>query len=107
MELVSSVTRSLSKTIRALSDHRLTPTHLEGGVSSGHHIAHHASELCALGNDEPYLKFHRDKVTLCPDIRFLPKVVSAFHVNQDINLPSFVPSPSTPLEQRFHTLDVR
>ena len=69
--------------------------------------ARRASELCALRTDEPYLIFHHDKVTLRPDNQFLPKVVTSFHVNQDISLPAFFPRPSTPLEQRLHTLDVR
>ena len=69
--------------------------------------ARRASELAALRVDEPYLTFHKDKVVLRPDMRFLPKVVSNFHVNQDIVLPTFFPTPSSPLESTLHTLDVR
>ena len=69
--------------------------------------ARRASELCALRMDPPYLAFHKDKVVLRPDPSFLPKVVSEFHVNQDIVLPAFFQSPSTPLERKLHALDVR
>ena len=69
--------------------------------------ARRASELAALRVDEPYLTFHKDKVVLRPDVRFLPKVVSNFHVNQDIILPTFFPSPTSPLETTLHKLDVR
>lgn len=37
----------------------------------------------------------------------LPKVVSKFHVAQDITLPVFFPSPTLTFEQTLHTLDVR
>ncbi|CAJ0951244.1 unnamed protein product [Ranitomeya imitator] len=37
---------------------------------------------------------------------FLPMVVSAFHINEDIVLPSFCPSPAHPLEKSLHKLDV-
>ncbi|KAJ7338911.1 hypothetical protein JRQ81_012813 [Phrynocephalus forsythii] len=50
-----------------------------------------ASELCALRCDQPYLQFHRDRVVAYPDITFLPKVVSSFHVSQPIILPAFPP----------------
>ena len=69
--------------------------------------ARRASELAALRIDEPYLTFHKDKVVLRPDVAFLPKVVSDFHVNQDIVLPTFFPAPTTPLETTLHALDVR
>ncbi|XP_062815884.1 uncharacterized protein LOC134293149 [Anolis carolinensis] len=69
--------------------------------------ARRPSELAALRVDEPYLRFHHDRAVLRPDITFLPKVVSAFHLNQDIVLPAFFPNPSSPLERRMHLLDVR
>ena len=50
---------------------------------------------------------HPDKVTLYIDISFLPKVVSEFHVNEPIVLPTFFPSPTTPVERKLHSLDVR
>ncbi|XP_042315264.1 uncharacterized protein LOC121926389 [Sceloporus undulatus] len=69
--------------------------------------ARRAGELCALRADQPYIRFHRDKVVLRADITFLPKVVSAFHLNQDIILPILAPNPSTDEERRMHSLDVR
>ena len=39
--------------------------------------------------DTPYLQFHPDKVTLYPDVSFLPKVISDFHLNQPPNYPPF------------------
>ncbi|XP_063003412.1 uncharacterized protein LOC134413212 [Elgaria multicarinata webbii] len=67
--------------------------------------ARHASELAALRIDSPYTVFHADKVVLRPDPAFLPKVVSSFHLGQDITLPSFFPSPTSPIESALHTLD--
>ncbi|KAF7252362.1 Protein P [Varanus komodoensis] len=69
--------------------------------------ARRASELCALRIDPPYLNFHREKVVLRLDPSFLPKVATSFHMGQDIILPAFFPSPSTPLERSLHSLDVR
>lgn len=37
---------------------------------------------------------------------FLPKVVSNFHLIQDIILPSFFPNPKTREERSLHSLDV-
>ncbi|KAJ7332170.1 hypothetical protein JRQ81_014350 [Phrynocephalus forsythii] len=69
--------------------------------------ARRASELAALRMDPPFLQFYPDKVTLFPDITFLPKVVSEFHINQPIILPTFFPAPTTDLERSLHLLDVR
>ncbi|KAH0626949.1 hypothetical protein JD844_002267 [Phrynosoma platyrhinos] len=52
-----------------------------------------------------YLCFHKDKVVLCTDI--LSKVVLAFHINQDIVLPTLAPNLSTDTKCRMHTLDIR
>ena len=49
--------------------------------------ARRVSELAALSCKEPYLICHKDKIVLRPHPTFLPKVVSAFHLNQDIVLP--------------------
>ena len=68
--------------------------------------ARKASELSALRSDSPYLQMHPDKVTLYLDMSFLPRVVSEFHVNQLI-LPTFFPSPFTPIERKLHSLDVK
>ncbi|XP_042317564.1 uncharacterized protein LOC121927762 [Sceloporus undulatus] len=69
--------------------------------------ARRAGELCALRRDQPFLRFHLDKVVLRTDITFLPKVVSAFHMCQDIVLPTLAPNPTTDAERVLHTLDVR
>ncbi|CAJ0946837.1 unnamed protein product, partial [Ranitomeya imitator] len=64
------------------------------------------SELAALSCRSPFLVLHQDKVVLRPVPSFLPKVVSAFHINEDIVLPSLCPSPVHPLEKSLHNLDV-
>uniref|UniRef100_A0A8C4YQU8 Dedicator of cytokinesis 7 n=1 Tax=Gopherus evgoodei TaxID=1825980 RepID=A0A8C4YQU8_9SAUR len=70
--------------------------------------ARRVSELRALVVDPPYTVFHKDKVQLRPHPAFLPKVVSAFHINQEIFLPVFFPKPhSSGREQQLHSLDVR
>lgn len=42
------------------------------------------SELPALSCKEPFLALNQDRVVLLPQPDFLLKVVSSFHVNQDI-----------------------
>ncbi|KAM9325375.1 uncharacterized protein PAF06_001534 [Gastrophryne carolinensis] len=64
------------------------------------------SELAALSIQPPYFERHRDKVVFRFKPDFLPKVVSAFHLNQDIVLPSLCPNPSNPKERVLHSLDV-
>ena len=44
---------------------------------------------------------------LYPDVSFLPKVVSEFHLNQPLSLPTLFPQPSSDVERMLHTLDVR
>ena len=46
-------------------------------------------------------------MTLYFDVSFLPKVISDFHLNQPIILPSFFKSPSSRLEHMLHNLDTR
>ena len=41
------------------------------------------------------------------DVSFLPKVVSDFHVNQPLILPTLFPSPATDVERMLHMFDVR
>ncbi|KAJ7317129.1 hypothetical protein JRQ81_003291 [Phrynocephalus forsythii] len=69
--------------------------------------AHRSSELTALHVDPPFLQFHPNKITVYPDISFLPKVVSDFHLTQLLVLPTFFPSLFSNLERTLHTLDVR
>ncbi|CAJ0961645.1 unnamed protein product [Ranitomeya imitator] len=47
-----------------------------------------------------------DKVVLRPAPSFLPKVVSSFHINEDIVLPSFCPAPTHRVEKALYTLDL-
>lgn len=65
------------------------------------------SELVALCRTPPYLVFQPHSVRLRPDSTFLPKVVSQFHLNADIILPDFFPSPKTAQDRLLHTLDVK
>lgn len=65
------------------------------------------SELQALCCNEPYTVFHSNRVVLRTHPSFLPKVVSDFHINQGITLPTFFPNPSTPPERALHSLDLK
>ncbi|XP_078233695.1 uncharacterized protein LOC144583561 [Pogona vitticeps] len=69
--------------------------------------ARRAGELAALRVDQPYLQFFKEKVVLHTDVSFLPKVVSQFHLNQPLILPTLFPNPSDDTERMFHMLDVR
>ncbi|CAJ0929883.1 unnamed protein product [Ranitomeya imitator] len=64
------------------------------------------SELAALSCRPPFLVIHQDKVVFRPPPSFLPKVVSTFHLNEDIVLPSFCPAPTHPLERSLNKLDL-
>ncbi|CAJ0928111.1 unnamed protein product [Ranitomeya imitator] len=64
------------------------------------------SELAALSCQVPFLIFHQDKVVLRTSPSFLPKVVSSFHLNEDIVLPSLCPAPVHRIEKALHTLDL-
>lgn len=69
--------------------------------------ARRVSEIQALCANEPYTVFHLNRVVMRTRPSFLPKVVSDFHVNQAISLPTFFPNPSTPAERALHSLDLR
>lgn len=56
------------------------------------------SELAALYCKPPYLVIHKDWVVLCPSLSFLPKMVSAFHLHENIVLPSLCPRLLYPKE---------
>ncbi|CAJ0926027.1 unnamed protein product [Ranitomeya imitator] len=64
------------------------------------------SELAALSCRPLFLVIHQDKVVFRPPPSFLPKVVSTFHLNEDIVLPSFFPAPTHPLERSLNKLDL-
>ncbi|KAE8636869.1 hypothetical protein XENTR_v10003178 [Xenopus tropicalis] len=67
--------------------------------------ARRVSELSSLSCQSPYLIFHEDRTVLRTIPSFTPKVISAFHINQDITIPSFCPNPKTPKEVALHSLD--
>ncbi|XP_064422174.1 uncharacterized protein LOC135359979 [Latimeria chalumnae] len=70
--------------------------------------ARRISELQALVVQEPFTCFLRDKVVLRTHPRFLPKVVSDFHINQEIFLPVFFPGlHSCEGDERLHRLNVK
>uniref|UniRef100_A0A803K8I3 Tyr recombinase domain-containing protein n=1 Tax=Xenopus tropicalis TaxID=8364 RepID=A0A803K8I3_XENTR len=68
--------------------------------------ARRVSELGALSCSEPFLVFHEDRAVLRTIPGFLPKVVSNFHINTEIVLPSFCNKPKNDKETRLHQLDV-
>lgn len=67
--------------------------------------ARRIGKLSALVINQPHTQILDDKIILRPD--FLPKVVSAFHRNQEIILPSFCGAASYSKEKNFHSLNVR
>ncbi|XP_071996906.1 uncharacterized protein [Engystomops pustulosus] len=69
--------------------------------------ARRLGELQALSICEPYLSVSEDRITLRLDRNFLPKIVSNFHRNQEIILPTFCHHPKNPVEEKWHLLDVR
>lgn len=69
-------------------------------------LARRASELSALDIRAPFLTFLPNAVELQINVRFLPKVVSEFHLHSAIILPDFYPTPTSDAERLLHTLDV-
>ncbi|XP_029445511.1 uncharacterized protein LOC115084588 [Rhinatrema bivittatum] len=70
--------------------------------------ARRVSELQALVHYSPYLKLFQDRVVLRTHPSLLPKIVSAFHLNQDIVLPTFsLPPHQDERHQSLHTLDCK
>lgn len=49
------------------------------------------SNLTALKADYPFLQFYDNRVTLQPSVKYLPKVVSKFHLGQDFFCQFFLP----------------
>ncbi|KAF7239249.1 Methylated-DNA--protein-cysteine methyltransferase [Varanus komodoensis] len=71
--------------------------------------AHNFRKLSTLWIDVPFLTFYRDKVVLCTGPNFTPKIMSSFHINQDILLPAFFPfqpSSATLLESTLYLLNI-
>ena len=50
------------------------------------------SELHALTLEEPFFQVRPDRLVLRTNPKFMPKVVSAFHINQTIELPVLFPN---------------
>nr|XP_014437222.1 uncharacterized protein LOC106733090 [Pelodiscus sinensis] len=70
--------------------------------------ARRVSELRALTIEPPYLVFSHDNVRLRPHPTFLPKVVSPFHLSQEIYLAVFFSKPhASPKERVLHSLDAK
>ncbi|XP_064409347.1 uncharacterized protein LOC135354804 [Latimeria chalumnae] len=70
--------------------------------------ARRISELQALVVHEPFTRFLRDKVVLRTHPQFLLKVVSEFHINQEIFLPVLFPGPhSCDGDEHLHRLNVK
>ncbi|KAE8576050.1 hypothetical protein XENTR_v10004031 [Xenopus tropicalis] len=67
--------------------------------------ARRISELSALSCKSPFLIFHLDMAVLRTVLSFLPKVVTKFHINQELTIPSFCPNPKSPKEVALHSLD--
>lgn len=55
----------------------------------------------------PTLVFHSNRVVLRTHPSFLPKVISDFHVNQVITLPTFFPNHSTPADKVLHLVGLK
>ncbi|XP_041441238.1 uncharacterized protein LOC121400955 [Xenopus laevis] len=68
--------------------------------------AKRVSDIAALSQKEPWLILHQDRVVFRTVPSFTPKVVSSFHINEEINLPSLCPRPSNVKEKELHKLDV-
>lgn len=69
--------------------------------------ARRVGELSALVHSHPYTQILEDRLILRTDPAFLPKVVSDFHRNQEVILPSFCASSASAGERILHRLDVR
>ncbi|XP_041436134.1 uncharacterized protein LOC121399455 [Xenopus laevis] len=63
-------------------------------------------EISALAASEPHTVIFEDRVVLKPAFGFLPKVISKFHMDLEVILPSFFPSPKSAQEKVWHTLDL-
>uniref|UniRef100_A0A803JHX3 Tyr recombinase domain-containing protein n=1 Tax=Xenopus tropicalis TaxID=8364 RepID=A0A803JHX3_XENTR len=68
--------------------------------------ARRVSEIGALSCNSPYLIFHTEKAILRTRPSFLPKVVSPFHLNEEIVIPSFCSTPKNAKEEKLHNIDV-
>lgn len=67
--------------------------------------ARRMGEFVALRADHPFINFQTSYVVLSPSLHFLTKMVSRFHLAQDIVFPVFFSSPSLEAEKKRHPLD--
>lgn len=59
-------------------------------------------------SDPPYTVLCKEKVYLCPYLKFLTTIVCYFHISQAIYLTTVFPKPhACREEERLHTLDIR
>lgn len=63
--------------------------------------ARRVGELWALISEPPYMVFYTDKVYLHPHPKFLTKVVSNFHINQAVYLPTFFLKPHKLKDEKY------
>lgn len=68
--------------------------------------ARRISELWALSVRRELCVFHKGPVVLRTGPSFIPKVNSAYNLNQELVLLSFCPKPSPLREKEWHKLDV-
>lgn len=68
--------------------------------------ARRISELVALSIRSDLCVFHSNRVVLCLDPTFIPKINTWFHRSQELVLLNFCPRPIHRLECTWHTLDV-
>lgn len=59
-------------------------------------------ELSVLSCDSPSTTLNADNVVLRPNLDFLTKMFSEFHLSHNICLPMLFLSPNSTLEQRLH-----
>lgn len=66
----------------------------------------HVSELVVLSRKEPIIVLQNDQMVLRPKHSFLSKVVSSFHLKEDIVLSFLCLAPKYDEEITLHCLDV-
>lgn len=60
----------------------------------------------ALMAGSPYAEFHRDRVTLRLDLKFLPMIVSDLHLNHLVHLPVSSPNHSNQRKAKLQSFNV-
>lgn len=76
---------------------------VQGCLPHCRNLSEEGQGISGAGADYPFPKFQHNHVLLRPRLRCLPKVISAFHLMQDIMLPVFFPfSPTLESEKILH-----